>query len=317
MIQKLLIVFVILILLVLFLNELYFWYVCGHKQEQQIMKGKKKGPYKAIAFGSSYCRYGINFDKVEDGFNFGVAAQFFYYSDLMLREYAIKCLERGGKVYIIIAHLVFAEIGQGCYNPEKYQLILSKDSLEGEYSLSLYLKMRFPLIFRPRSIMSSIKKIIRSFLGINKNEFKNTTVNPLSETEVNAMADKRCESWCRQFGLKDTVSADIPEILQTKFTKTVAILHEMIQFCLDNSFEPILVVTPVSEIMNRHLSKQFLDAVLFDNIRKANTQGVPLLNYIDDCRFADSSLYHKNADFLNARGRKLFTEQLLKDTKEL
>ena len=130
-------------------------------------------------------------------------------------------------------------------------------------------------------------------------------------------ARKRCSSWCRQFGLKDTVSDEIVPELEKIFIETRAVLTNMIQFCLDNGFKPVLVVTPVSQAMNECLSDAFIQKVLSANINMANTQKVPLLNYLRDERFQEISLYANNADFLNARGRKLFTNVLLKDTRDL
>lgn len=138
--------------------------------------------------------------------------------------------------------------------------------------------------------------------------------NQLTLNQVETEADQRCKSWCRQFGLSDTINDIIPGELEETFSKTRKILTNMIQFCLDNSLKPVLVVTPVSKIMNDRLSDVFIERVLFDNIRKANIQHVPFLNYLRDERFADYKMYHNNADFLNAYGRKLFTEILIKDT---
>ena len=65
--------------------------------------------------------------------------------------------------------------------------------------------------------------------------------------------------------------------------------------------------------MNECLSEEFLQKVLFDNIRLSNKQEVLFLNYLKDQRFQDISLYADNADFLNVKGRRLFTEILVDD----
>ena len=49
----------------------------------------------------------------------------------------------------------------------------------------------------------------------------------------------------------------------------------------------------------------------------SNKQNVPFMDYLEDPEFDDSSLYCNNADFLNARGRELFTKKLLNDTLAL
>lgn len=305
-----LLVVIFMVLIVLLLNEYYYHISLQNTQEHQILQGKTGRNYDWIAFGSSYCRYGLTLGEDEVGFNFGVSAQFLYYSDKMLREYAVSCLRNKGTVFLIIADLVFAEVGRGKYKAERYPLILSKESLGDEYSLVNYLKMRFPLFYKPK-----IKVLISSMIHRLSNRFDSLQENELNYDQTLGQAKKRCASWCRQFGLKDTVSDIVEPELELKFSETRAILTGMIQFCLDNGFNPILVVTPVSKAMNDCLSEAFMNRVLFDNIRKANIQNVPFLNYLRDERFQDISLYANNADFLNARGRKLFTNVLLNDTK--
>lgn len=309
----LVITFFCIIIAALLLNEYYYHIVLYNSQEHQILRGKKGKNYDWIAFGSSYCRYGLSHGEDEVGFNFGVAAQFLYYSDKMLREYAVSCLKKKGTVFLIIADLVFAEVGRGKYNAKRYPLILTKESLGDEYSFVNYLRMRFPLFFSPRPLMAVVLSLAK---GIN-NRFETLEENELSYEQTLQQARKRCASWCRQFKLKDTISGEITPELEEKFALTRNILSDMIQFCIDNGFRPVLVVTPVSKAMNACISDEFMQKVLYDNIKKANKQNVPLLDYLKDIRFQDISLYANNADFLNARGRRLFTKVLIKDSENL
>ena len=301
-------------LVVFLLNEYYFHIVLSNTQDLQARKGRKGRNLDWVAFGSSYCRYGLESGKSEDlslnGYNFGIAAQFFYYTDKMLREYSAPCLKKNGTVFIIIADLVFAEVGRGLFNPDRYQLLLSKDSLADEYSFWKKMKLRFPLIINPKKI----KEVIRYVLKGRTDLYSSLEFNTLNKEQSLAAAKQRCDDWCRQFGLDNTSSAKIPDRLEGVFVKTRDLLSGMIQFCLDNGYKPFLVVTPVSDLMNTQLSDEFIGKVLYDNIAKANTQGVPLLDYLRDKRFQDISLYHNNADFLNRRGRRLFTKVLLQDS---
>lgn len=304
----------VILISVLFLNEYYLKVAGDNTQDFHMRKGGKGGPYDAIAFGSAYCRYGLNFDESGiNGYNFGYASQFFYYTNLMLHQYAKTC-RKGGVVYLIIADLVFARIGKGLYGAEEYIKFLDKVVLGEEYSYIKYLKNRFPLIKNPRLIAKCILRL----MGISrKGLFHSLEINQLTEEQVKREAEKRCQSWCRQFGMKDTVSGDLPKELEVEFAESRKILTEMIQFCLDNGFNPILVVTPVSKIMNDRLGDIFIKRVLFENISKANIQNVPVMNYLRDERFGDYKLYHNNADFLNARGRAQFTQALISDSKDL
>ena len=302
-----------MVIVVLLLNEYYYNIVLRNTQEHQIMRGRKKKNLNWISFGSSYCRYGLSSGEDEVGFNFGVAAQFLYYSDKMLREYATSCLKNKGNVYLIIADLVFAEVGRGWYGAERYNELLKKKTLGDDYSYKQRLLLRFPLLAHPRNI----KRLLRYIIKGDQNQYSTLRYNELSEKEVHAQAAKRCSDWCRQFGLKDTISNDLSDELLKKFANTRKILTGMIQYCLDNDFKPILVVTPVSKIMREHIGNDFIQKVLYDNIKMSNKQNVPFMDYHEDSEFDDSSLYCNNADFLNARGRELFTKKLLNDTLAL
>lgn len=299
------------LLVLLLLNEYYYWVVCAFTQDYHMRKGEKGGPYEAIAFGSAYCRYGLDFSGTDvKGYNYGYSSQFFHYTNLMLHQYAKTC-KKGGVVYLIIADLVFAKEGKGLYGAEEYVKFLDKSTLGEEYSAGRYIRSRFPVFINPRLVVSCVKR----FCGIKPTDsYKSLENNSLAESEVIMEAEKRCNSWCRQFGLLNTIGNSIPEELDDVFKKTRQILTDMIQFCLDNGLKPILVVTPVSKIMNDRLGDDFIKRVLFNNISKANIQKVPMMNYLRDERFGDYHLYHNNADFLNARGRRLFTKVLVEDT---
>ena len=309
------ILIVVSILLIAFLLNEYYYRLSGDNMQGFHMRmGEKGGPYDAISFGSAYCRYGLDFRECDiKGYNFGYSSQFFYYTNLMLHQYAKTC-KNGGVVYLIIADLVFAKEGKGIYGAEEYVKFLNKDLLGDEYSVKASLKARFPLLFNPRKVKCLVKILFRISRPNLFNELEN---NQLSILQVENEADKRCQSWCKQFGLSDTKNGVVSKELERVFSKTRQMLTDMIQYCLDNGLKPVLVVTPVSSIMNERLGDAFVNKVLFDNIRISNSQNVPLLNYLRDDRFSDYSLYHNNADFLNARGRCLFTKILVSDTKKI
>lgn len=87
MIAFILIVTVNLILL-LVVNYYYTHVVVRNTQEYHI-KQVEQGQWDALAFGSAYCRFGIDFSGTDmNGYNLGFASQFFYYTDKMLRQ---KC----------------------------------------------------------------------------------------------------------------------------------------------------------------------------------------------------------------------------------
>lgn len=100
----------------------------------------EQGQWDALAFGSAYCRFGIDFSGTDmNGYNLGFASQFFYYTDKMLRQNA-RFTKRGGHIFLICAHLCFAEVGTGLYDADRYIKFLKKEYLGSEYSYWKYFK---------------------------------------------------------------------------------------------------------------------------------------------------------------------------------
>lgn len=309
--------FSFILLIFLLLNGFYKFVVIKDEQEAHIKKGReKKNEFDIVAFGSSYARYAFDFSNLDiDGYNFGFVAQFFYYTDKMIRAFS-GSFKKGCKVVITIPDLCFAEVGVGMFHPQRYVVFLNKKELGNEFSIKNYILYNyFPLLVSP---FNNTKKAVKYLLGIDKNdEYSKVKNNPLSRQKVNVMALKRILSWISSFELMDTQSDDIPQVLEEKFMQSRSLLTQMIQYCIDNGFKPILVIPPVSGIMNYHLGEKFIKKVLFDNIKLSNIQKVPVFNYLRDSRFQDENLYSNNADFLNAKGRVLFTKVFIEDLKKI
>lgn len=303
------------ILLLLLLNIYYVRVVRYNDQEEYIKRGSKKvNAYDAAAFGSSYCRYAFIFEKSGvRGYNFGIVAQFLYYTDLMIRSFR-KTYRNNSIIIIVLPDLVFADPGNGKYEANRYVRFVEKSLLKNEYSPWRRILLSYFPLFIPN--LGNLKLCIkRIFFHKGSDEYSELRHNRLSENEVIAAAEQRCKDWCNEFHLKDTLSDEIPEELYAKFEESTAILTSTIDYCLKEKLRPVLLVTPVSNIMRGKLSKQFLEKVLYSNICKANVQNIPFLDYFNDERFADIGLYANNADFLNARGRELFTDVVLADIK--
>jgi hypothetical protein len=306
----------IAILLLLLANIYYILVVRYNDQEEEIRRGRKaRDKYEIVAFGSSYCRYAFDFSEVgKIGFNFGIVAQFLYYTDLMIRSFRMS-YKRNALVVIVLPNLVFGEPGKGFYGASRYVRFVDKNLLKDEFSYKkLILGIYLPLFVPSLGNLKNCMKRILSYSPYN--EYKRLEHNELSKEEIDMQARQRCNDWCKEFHLENTMSACVPDALQLKFDESVKILESIIEYCLSEGLRPALVVTPVSDVMHRYISKSFLDQVLYKNIKRANKRNIPLLDYFDDNRFLDADLYANNADFLNARGRKLFSKVVVEDLKQ-
>ena len=301
----------------LLLNLFYVLVVRHNDQEEEIRRGSKvTDKYEIVAFGSSYCRYAFDFFETgKTGYNFGVVAQFLYYTDLMIRSFR-KCYNYNALVLIVLPSLVFGEPGKGKYGASRYVRFVDKKLLDDEYSTkNLLFQKHFP-VFLPSP--SNLKKCLKRIISYSpKNEYRTLEHNQLSQEEVEEQAKQRCKDWCDEFHLENTTTSDVPEELQKKFDESVKILEEIIEYCLSEGLRPALIVAPASSVMQKYCTKEFLEKVLYPNIRKGNKKNIPVLDYYTDERFSDEDLYANNADFLNARGRRLFTQAVVDDLAKI
>lgn len=259
-----------------------------------------------INLGSNYAMYGLNYDGIiEKAFNFALGPQYLLYDYRVLLANAKKCSE-GCVVLITFPPAVFCFDGSGCQD-EKYYFFLPAALLPNHSWLKRMKRVVFPLLFRPWDIR---------FLLERHKKMTPAQVTPMqSEAQCEDEAIKRVNGWVDQFGLDDMVSDRFPQAVTQQFEKTTTIVSEMIDFCFDNAFNPVLVIPPVSQSLRRRLGEKFLKGALFDNLKRANTRGVPVLDYLSDEDLAAHSLY-MNSDFLNADGAKIFTSKVLEDLHE-
>lgn len=304
---------IILCLLVLFffLNFFYLEMVDKESKDKLILRGKN-GNWDFVAIGSTYGRFGVDFQKIGvNGWNFCYAPQFLYYTDKILRQYC-STFKSGCVVVIVLPDLVFASGGKSDYQgADRYRRILERKYLGDDYSFKKKLCTFIPLIRK-----NSIKKFAKYLAGKRDSNIFEESRNRYNIEESVAVAKERCVEWCQKFGFQDTKSDIIPDRLHSEFEKSTAILQGMIKFSLSNGFRPVLVVPPLSFQLNEMTSSFFFKKILYDNIKRANIYNIPFLDYREDKRFQDWDLY-LNSDFLNATGRTKFTEVLVKDIKRI
>lgn len=298
---------------VLFLNICLKRSEYHRKETFQIKKFQKGVPLQleVVNTGSSYGYFDLNWDTCsKSGFNFALVPQALSYDFKILQQYRTH-LKEGCKVFIVLPDLVFAFLDtQTEMKSEKYYCFLKREKIPRHSWLKKLLWVQFPVL--------RIKYVLRWLYHI-VSEKPRETVFDLYEKDVTCdlehvqkAARERLEGWKREFSLQDFASAASAIHLEERFRRTTNLLEEMIGFCLDRRWEPILLVPPVSGVLNSMISKEFMEFVLYRNIERANKEKVKVLDYLYDSRFQDHRLYC-NADFMNKAGRKAFTRTLWKE----
>lgn len=310
--MKLILIVLGLVFLFIYMNYVYLYKVNYNSQDNLILNGKK-GQWDYIAIGSTYGRYGIDFNAVGcKGWNFCFAPQFLYYTEKILYSYS-RYFKANCIVIITLPDLVFISEGRYDYGgSNRYHRILDRESLGEDFSCKRWLFSRLPLLENPKLI----KEFFKFLVGKRSHDRYEISKNLYEPSQWDELAKSRCLEWCNQFGLKDTYDGDFTGKIREEFQKSVAVLERMINFCLKERYRPILVVPPLSEAMNKNTSFFFLKNVLYDNINTANTANIPVLDYRKDSRLQDMNLYI-NADFLNLTGREKFTRILMSDISNI
>jgi len=191
----------------------------------------------------------------------------------------------------------------------KYYYFLDKDKINNYQFITCLSRVKFPVLSAKKKIKYIVKgpKADISYLH---------ETNPLNPAQIEEQAEIRIAGWKNQFHVENMIDDDFSRELKEAFDINIRIVIEMITYCLQNNFRPVLVIPPVSEVLNNKYSRKFVKGVLYNNIKKANQQNIPVLDYLYDKRLQDSR-YYINADLLNKTGRELFTGIVLADLQEL
>jgi hypothetical protein len=308
MIYILILVFIIVFL---FLNILYKNTNYFKNQFLQIEKFKNvPNSLDIINTGSSYAKYAFDYGVTSlSGYNFALQPQSLSYDLKILKKYTPN-LEKGCVILITLPNLVFGFLNYDNDNANtKYYCFLDPKEIIHYSKLKYFTRIIFPILTAKRSIGHIIKDVLRD-------DSYNQSSNLMTKAQAEKDAFLRVEGWKKQFGLDSTITCNYPEELKKMFLATTKLVTEMIDYCLENDFRPVIIIPPTSEIINAMLSKEFMQGCLYDNICKSNEKSIPVLDYLYDERFQDYKLY-LNSDFLNKTGREKFTQTVIGDLKKM
>ncbi len=275
---------------------------------RQVNKFLNGVPYdlEIVNTGSSYAKYGLDYSSVDiKGFNFALRPQSLNY-DFKLLKYYQEHMKQNCKVIIVLPELVFGFVDfEYDLSNRKYYYFFDKNQILG-YDLVKYLRwIKYP-------ILSSFRNIKYVFFDIERKTYWEKPFDSMSYTDSKKFVESRILGWKNQFKLADMENEESSKHLEDVFIKTRKLVEDMISFCKENGFEPILLIPPVSKVLNDEIGYEFLKAVLYKNIELLNSENLTVLDYLYDDRFQSYKLYSEG-DLLNSAGRKLFTEVVLND----
>jgi hypothetical protein len=258
---------------------------------------------EVINLGSSSAKYGFNYSGLSiKAANWPMAPQTFVGDLAILQNY---CSYLKPHAIVIIPLCPFSSLGGGNDDlPDKYYTIVRpisiphaslkrRDAIENIVQQPFFY---FPLV----GIVSEIK-----FLFCKK---KNRTV-----TDFDTDANNWITSWMKEFSLYN-LHNPLALITQDRFNDSGKAMKDLLLFCSEHEYEPVIVIPPMSKHLFSKLDELFRNQFIYEFIQKANIIGAPVLDYMEHSELSEDVNFC-NAYLLNETGAKLFTKEVLKDLR--
>lgn len=263
-----------------------------------------------VNLGSNTGKYSFDYHACEiNGANWAVGPQALKYDLYILRKY-IQNITPGGLVLIPICP--FSGILDGYTDVrsyDKYHLILdAKDipcySPKAKRKMKLYIA--FPLLY--------IFLVPQSFLSflLGRSRQISQSHSQMDATALQKDAQRWIDGWKRQFDIKE-LGEEFSQEHIIAIDKNRRNVTEMVKLCKDRELRPFLVLPPVTKYLNRYFTTAVKERYIYSFIRSVREKvDIPILDYMNDVNLSDEDLFF-NSFFLNAKGRKIFTEKVLND----
>ena len=204
--------------------------------------------------------------------------------------------------------------GSSKYMPDKYYTVLKMMSIPCfDYrKKKVVMDMKksplkyYPLIEFGRDLVIAFKRIFHI----------STQKQTLTTIELENSAKSFMKGWMFEFSIMDFQNDLIMKNMDA-YQDSLCILTDMINFCLERGFKPVLTIPPISKQLLIYITPAMRQFFIYDFVEKANVKKVPFLDYMNDHEFAENSRLFMNSVFLNRDGAVLFTKKILRDIKKV
>lgn len=254
--------------------------------------------------GSNHAYNSIDWSVVGvNGFSLASGAQSLSWDYRLVTKYRYK-IKRGKILLIVLSDLLFGflEYPQDSANLRYYYFLEPAEIPNGTWWKKIKYKV-FP-------VLASWRNFVHCFYhrGVMFKEHEP------SFAYAEEQSDLRIAGWKEQFQLKDLQSRESLAHLKGNIKKATCLLRRMIDESRADGVVPILMLPPLSSVINKKLGEDFIKAVLLEPVAEIASD-VPFLNYMYDERFQDYRYYY-NGDFMNQAGREKFMPVLWHDIQK-
>ena len=257
-----------------------------------------------VNLGSNSGKYAFNYEGLDIcGMNWALGPQSLVHDFNILKNY-FSYLKSGATVIITLCPFSSLVSKYSKKHNLKYYTFLHPATIigfkESERIKALKIKQN-PIRQMPwQCIKHTLKENVK-YLLCRKEARTNMEIN--SEMFINL--------WKKQFDIED-LDSPLSENHRKEQKNRAHLLNDMIEFCLERSLKPVLVIPPMHSSLSDKLTDIFRKNYIYSFIQDANKHNVPFLNYIDDKRLNQNCYFH-NSLLLSDEGAKKFTQIVLKD----
>ena len=291
-----------------------YWFNNVYFQDCKKFWVKQDEKLDVVNLGSNSGKYGFDYNNTTNikGENWAMGPQSLVEDFEILKKYNVYLKD---EAIVIIPLCPFSCLGgSSLYMPDKYYSILDDSSIP-QFNIKkkqeVEMILENPIHYYPLlELVRDIKIKSKQILGIKKRIFKSNDIT------LKYNATSFINGWKSEFGIKNFYD-ELSEINKKSYADSVDILSEMISFCLERGFKPILTIPPVSRHLLSYFTPEMKKLFIYDFIKKANSQNVPFIDFFDHPDFKDKNEYFLNSLFLNQKGAKAYTSALLKQLKKV
>lgn len=296
----------LLMVFVLIFNSIYIRTPRHLNQVRPIEKFRQGVPNNLdiMNTGSNHAYYSIDWSIVGvNGFSLASGPQSLSWDYRLVNKYRSH-IKKEKILLIVLSDLVFGflEYPQDRANLRYYYFVKNEDIPNSTW----WKKIKY----RYLPVLENWRNFVHCFYHRGKLFQENEPSLAYAEKS----SEERINGWKVQFNLKDLQHRESLEHLQGNIQKASQLLKRLIEETQASGIIPILMLPPVSSVLNSKISDEFINEVILKPVANV-APDVPLLNYMRDVRFQDYRYYY-NGDFMNQAGREKFMPILWQDIQK-
>ena len=227
----------------------------------------------------------------------------------LLRNYH-SILKKGGVVLITIMPFTGLNKTTGVRDAMKYLKINAHEPIQPNELRKAKLFADYPILMGKQAIKAGLKHILGKDRPLDLSKTAGAEKNPMTVDELEKDALRWINGWKKQFNIAD-FEAPLTAENQNGRDYRIKLMQTLIDFCLERSYKPVYVIPPVTNHLSKYYTEKFEETYVYGFLKSVD-RDIFLLDYSKDVSLKDDDLYF-NSFFLNKRGRKVFTERVLKD----